>query len=411
MKRYLLTLLILLMLGAALGMWLLQDSGYAILSRGNTSVEMSLWLLTSAWFISLVIALIALDIVLHFLEIGKWWDRWRGARRQKTSNKAFQEGSIALAEGDYKKAERQLFNAARHSAYPFPAWTAAAKAAAENHAFDRVEQYFLLAEEKSNRLTVGLARSRLLISYGRLEQANIYLTRLYEQHPKNTTVIERYLTVLARLKKWDTLVNLLPNLPKPASENHDAFWEAIHLSCPVVFKGLIHQGGRIDRVHTQKKLQDFWKSLPRFLQKDSEMIVVYADALAHTGSDNDAEIILAEQIDRQWNNRAVEAYGRVRSLHPDKALAKAQHWKAQHPHNPMLLLTLGRLSLQNRQWPEARDYFEAALALHHHPDTQAELLRLLDRQDPQAAAHRRQETYRAQQAHLPDLPLPDPVPH
>jgi HemY protein len=42
-----------------------------------------------------------------------------------------------------------------------------------------------------------------------------------------------------------------------------------------------------------------------------------------------------------------------------------------------LLLTLGRLCLQNRLWGKARDYLESSLRLQRSPETCAELARLL----------------------------------
>ena len=47
------------------------------------------------------------------------------------------------------------------------------------------------------------------------------------------------------------------------------------------------------------------------------------------------------------------------------------------PQDPALLLTLGRLCLQNQLWGKARDYFETSLKLERHPETCAELARLL----------------------------------
>jgi HemY protein len=41
------------------------------------------------------------------------------------------------------------------------------------------------------------------------------------------------------------------------------------------------------------------------------------------------------------------------------------------------LLTLGRLSLQNRLWGKARDYLESSLRMQRNPEACAELARLL----------------------------------
>jgi HemY protein len=156
-------------------------------------------------------------------------------------------------------------------------------------------------------------------------------------------------------------------------------------------------------VHLQKKLQDFWASLPRFLQKETNIQTHYAEALAQSGADDDAAELIRALLDSAWNNTAIALYGRIRSTQPDRAFANALRWKAEHPHNPALLLTLGRLSLQTHQWKAARDYLETSLSLQQNTEARAELLRLLLVSDPEAAAQLQTELLNAQ---LPNLPLP-----
>lgn len=406
MKRYLLTFLILLIAGAALGAWLLHDPGYVLVSRGFVSVEMNLWVAALFWLFSVAITLITIDLLLGLFGIGDWWARWKGLRRQKSSSKDFQEGIQAFEQGDRKTAERLLFNAARLATHPLPAWIAAAEAAAKSGAFDRSEQYFVLAEEKGNQLAVSLARARLLQEHERLEQAEILLDRLREQHPKDSFIARQLMDVLQQLKQWEKLSLILPDLPKPSSEDQGQFIQTTRLACRDVFLWVVQTGGQLDRPHTQQKLKQYWGTLPRTLHQDSEIVAHYANALVKAGADDDAETLLSSQLDNSWSNAAIEIYGRTRSLRPDEALAKALRWKEKHPHNPALLFALGRLSLQNRQWAEARDYLEASLAVHHSPEVHAELLRLLMHCDKEAAERMQANAVAAQIAHLPNFPLP-----
>lgn len=405
MKRYLLIVLILLVAGAGLGLWLLRDPGYVLLSRGLVSVEMSLWLAALAWLASLVVAIVAMDLLLHLLGLGEWWARWRGQRRQAASARALQEGSVALELGDWKKAERQLFNAARLSSGPLPAYLAAARAAARGEAFDRADKYLLLAEEQGNRLAVGLARARLLLEGGRWEQAGILLARLHDQHRKDDHILLLRIEALIRLQKWGELSEILPTLQKLPAGEHGRFEALERHAHREVMGWLAVSGGRLDRTHAIKKLHRYWEGLPRRLRQDSELVAAHAGELVRVGGDDEAEALLADQLGRQWSNAGAEVYGRARSTRPDQALARALRWKEQHPHNPVLLLALGRLCLQNRRWDEARDYFEASLALRQSADAQAELIRLLARLDEQGGRER-VEALAAQHQRLPDLPLP-----
>ncbi|HQX90757.1 MAG TPA: hypothetical protein PKY03_10255, partial [Moraxellaceae bacterium] len=164
--------------------------------------------------------------------------------------------------------------------------------------------------------------------------------------------------------------------------------------------------GRADKAYTVRRLQAYWQALPKRLQADEDLQAAYAAELVHCGADDEAEALLAVTLDKQWSNAGAEVYGRARSTRPDQALMRAEGWREAHPNNPVLMLALGRLCLQNRRWLDARAYFESALALHKTPEAYAELIRLLSQMDDRAAQRYVVESLSQLSARLPDLPLP-----
>jgi HemY protein len=406
MKQGLLLTLLLLGLGAFAGIWLLHDPGYVLISRGLTSIEMTLWVGALFWVLSLLAAMLVLDLCVRLLGFNSLWARWTQGRNLKRSARAFQDGTAAFAKGDWKRAERLLFSAARLSPYPLPAWLAAAQAAAEAQAADRAEQYLVLAEERGNRLVVGLARARLLLGLGRWEQAAVLLARLQDKFRKEDRVLRLRVEVLTRLQRWGELAELLPLLQKRSRDSDESFDALEKRANREVLAWIAHTASRVDRSYTVGKLQHYWEALPKRLRDDEEIIAAYAGELIRIGADDEAEALLAALLDQQWSNAAIDAYGRTRSTRPDAALARAKAWEAAHPHNPVLMLALGRLCLQNRHWEEARHYFEATLALRKSPEAYAELIRLLAQLDPRAAERQLVESLGTLGARLPDLPLP-----
>lgn len=405
MKQGLLLSLILLGLGAMLGLWLLHDPGYVLISRGLTSVEMSLWVGLALWLLSLLVAMVVVDLLVRVLGFSGWWARWSGQRQLQRSVRALQEGTVALEKGEWRRAERLLFTAARLSPQPLPAWLGAARAAQRAEAMDRAEQYLVLAEERGNRLPVGLVRARLLIAAGRWEQAAVLLTRLQDKFRKEDTVLRLRMDVLTRLQKWGELAELLPQLRR--GKDRDSRFEALERrACREVLAWVGQAASRADRSYTADRLRSYWEGLPRHLRQDEDLRVAYAEQLIRIGADDEAETLLAALLEKDWSPAAVEAYGRTRSTRPDQALARARAWEDQHPHHPALLLALGRLSLQNRQWVEARHYFEATLALRKSPEAYAELARLLARLAPAEAEPVVVASVEAGGLRLPDLPLP-----
>lgn len=406
MKRGLLLTLILLSLGAGLGLFLLRDPGYVLLSWHKTGVEMSLWVAALFWFCSVVAALVFVELLIGLLGLNTGWARWTRRRNTERSLSSFQEGSVSFEQGDWRRAERLLFTAARLSPAPLPAFLAAAHAAAHGQAFDRAEQYLVLAEEHGNRLAVGLARARLLLAAGRWEQAAIFLARLQDKYRRDDSVLMLRVDALTRLEKWGELAELLPLLQKRSAVDDAHFGALEKRANREVMSWIAHTTGRADRAYAVKKLRIYWEALPRRLRADDELVAAYAQELINTGGDDVAASLLVDVLSRHWSNAAIEAYGRTRSTRPDEALRRAEAWKESHPHNPALMLALGRLSLQNRRWLEARHYFEAALALRKSPEAYAELVRLLTQLDDKEAGHYLLESLGPIKARLPDLPLP-----
>lgn len=113
------------------------------------------------------------------------------------------------------------------------------------------------------------------------------------------------------------------------------------------------------------------------MRSESLLVRAYADGLSRLGADAKAEEVLYAALKRQFDDRLVERYGRVRGQDAARQLANAEGWLKAHPENAELLLALGRLSMRNALWGKARDYLEASLRFEHRAETCAELARLL----------------------------------
>ncbi|MCE6982513.1 heme biosynthesis protein HemY, partial [Pseudomonas frederiksbergensis] len=95
------------------------------------------------------------------------------------------------------------------------------------------------------------------------------------------------------------------------------------------------------------------------------------------GAESEAEQALRTALKRQYESHLARLYGLVRGGDLARQLQTAEGWLKEHPDDPSLLLTLGRLSLQNRLWGKARDYLESSLRVQRNPEACAELARLL----------------------------------
>ena len=106
-------------------------------------------------------------------------------------------------------------------------------------------------------------------------------------------------------------------------------------------------------------------------------MLAYAEQLRTLGAESEAEEVLGKALKRQYDARLVALYGELAGADPARQLQTAEGWLKAHPQDASLLLTLGRLSLQNRLWGKARDYLESSLRMERNPEACAELARLL----------------------------------
>lgn len=406
MKRAFILALLLAATGGFLGLLMLKDPGYALLAYHETSVEMSLWVAAALWLVSVFLAVVVTDLLFKLFNLQQWFASWSGARRQRKSLRLFSLGMQQLETGEWSKAERNLFNAARYSAEPLPAYLAAARAAQKLLAFDRSEKYLVLAEEKHNRLAVGLARARLLSDAGRWEQAAIQLRLLREQFPNEAEPIKRLVQALEKLNQWGELADLLPSLRKRVSRNDAEAWSLERQANEEVMEFIASSGTRVNQEYTRKRLMDYFEALPRKLRDDDELLGSYAACLIEITAHDDAEKALRERLQKRWQSRLIELYGRCLSTDPTRALEFAERFLAAHPHDAQLMLTLARLNLQNRQWNRAREFYESAIGLKKSPEAYAELVRLLIRQNDHQAHRYLVEGLQLMAGKTPDLPLP-----
>jgi len=398
-------ILLFLLFGAALGWLFLSDSGYVLIAWQQSSIEMSLMLAVLLLLFGSVIAVIAFELVFGVFGLRALVEKWLQQRRYHHAQHSLSKGMASLAVENYSQAEKHFLRSAQLAVDSLPAYLAASQAAQAQLAMQRAEDYLVLAETSANRLTVELARVRLWISSGQWEAAASRLKNLYSHERKEPVIAELLLESLLKLQSWQDMMDLLPALSKTltGSRLNAQLKEAYQRS----LYWLAQTGNRVDKVSTLKRLRDFWGTLPSFIQQDGDIVQSYAEAIMTIGFEEEAEALVRTTLMQQWHNGLVVVYGRIRYSQPEQSLQIATEWLKKHPQSPVLLLTLGRLSLQNRQWLEAKMYFEQSLTLHKSTETYAEFVRLLQHlNDPEAGHYFIAGLNQLVTKPLPNLPLP-----
>lgn len=375
--KTLFTFLIILALAMFMGVVAYQDNGYVLIGRGYTTIEMSL-----ALFIILQISLYLL-IAFSFRVIKQTWSFPDFIKQQHTQSKTkkalktSRQGLIALAQGQWKKAEKALIKNVGNSETPLLNYLSAARAAQKQNQPERRDHYLSLAHQSmpDADFAVELTQAELQLAHGQLEQSLATLVHLKSISPKHEHVLHLLAQIYEKLSSWKELQALLPELKKYKVANELELYRLQKL----VFINLLKNAAKT--TDSADHLISTWQTLPKELKNDTDLILKYANRLIQFKQNEVVEPLLKSAIKHQWSTQFIYLYGLVVTAQPQNQLDFAESLIKQHDKNPILLLTLGRLCLNLELWGKAQAYFEASLGVKPIAETYKELALLMEQLD------------------------------
>jgi len=367
-------------LASFIGIVAYQDNGYVLIGRGYTTIEMSLSLF--------ILLQIILYVVITFLlrSIKKTWHlpsvirQHHQLSKKSKAQKTSKQGLIALAQGQWKKAEKALIKNVGHSETPLLNYLSAARAAQKLNEPERRDHYLSMAHKSMPEadFAVELTQAELQLAHGQLEQSLATLVHLRSLSPKHSHVMHLLAQLYEKLNSWQELRNLLPDLKKYKVLNTIELYRLQKISIQCLLKQAMSGANNAEK---SKTLIPIWASLPKELKADSDLILNYSSQLIDLNQDDIAEPLLKTAIKQQWQIQLIYLYGLIKSSHSQQQLNFAESLIKQHGQNPILLLTLGRLCLTQKLWGKAQSYLEASLGINPMAETYKELGELMAKLD------------------------------
>lgn len=405
MTRLFLYCLVALGVGAVLALLLADDPGYVLVYVRGYSFEATLGAVLLALLAGMVMLFAALWLLRIFNPLklfrGGGWHLFSSANPGQASTR----GLDLLLLGRWQEAYKLLVENAERVDTPAFNYVAASLAAFRQG--DRTSWIYCLnqAEKKAPGTNHGIAtlKAMLEVRAGQQEQGLALLLALQKVAPNSPQILSELSAISVRLADWEGLAVLLPEL-----EKHKVL-------PPVELRALAEQ------VHRQKlnlaaasglqSLRMAWHDLPKALRNDEALIALYLQKLLYFGEETEATALLGRQLKVVWNDSLVGMLGYVDSSQPQQQLLLLESYLRDRPHNPVLLLTLGRLSLRNQLWGKGREYFEHALRASQSPQLTAEINAELGRLLENLGEHERslacyQRAMGLLEHKLPELPLP-----
>lgn len=371
--KILLYIVVLLFASVSLTLLALNNPGYLLIARAPWTIEMPLTLF----------AVIVFGAILAFYMIGhlvfRLWNmprdvaRWRLLRHTRRAQEGLRDGVLQLMEGNWLKAEKRLLSDLRYSQAPLINYLAAAWAAQGQGNYEKRDEYLSMSQQSApdHALAVGMMQAYLHYNARQYEQALAILSQLRIQEPTRPQVLKLLAEVYRALSDWTSLASLLPDLRRYKALPADDL-DAVELETHRELLILSLPSGSIE------VLESAWQFVPKTLRTHPALTDVYARHLINQNEMDKAETLLVAAIRKKWNDNLVYLYGRVIGSDPQRQLDAAEAWLPEHPDNPLLLLTLGRLALASGAKAKARAYLDRSTEHGHLPDAYAELGALLE---------------------------------
>lgn len=384
-----------IIVGGLIGTVISYDAGYVMVHYGDWVVETSLWvavlLLLAIYF--LIRGIIWLMRALIRSQVGLV--RWRSGRKVRTARQQTVRGLLLMAEGRWEEAKKVFLQGVSHVETPLINYLNAARAAHELGNTEERDGYLKRAHETTPgaKFAAMLTQAEFHLKDQRYEQALAALLNLRKSAPQHKSVLLMLAQCYEALGDWQALHDLLKEL---AAKKAVSDTELKRLS-RLVWRS---------KLSSATEVGSLWRKMPKSIKGDVELMSLWADSLRDQDQHADAEEVLREALEHNWDDALITRYGLIEA-DAKKRLVVARGWLKNRPSDVTLHVALGRICLAAHQFGEAREYFEAALRLQPSSEIYAELGRLCIA----LGDERRGADYLLQSVGgLPDLPQPeDPV--
>lgn len=355
-----------------IGIHIQSDPGYALFSYGHWNIEMPLWLAVLGIFIVIIISHWLMRLCHFSSSVSGRVRIWSSKRRLRNAQHRTSQGLIDLSEGNWRRAEKNLVKAANDGDAPLINFLAAAKAAQEQGAYERRDNYLRKAHNinPDAKIAVELTQAQLQIHHKQLEQAVATLRHLRELAPKHSFVLKLLKSVYVELKDWKSLVELMPQLRKAQIEDP----ELLDTIEEVAYSNLLTDAS----LKEPETIQTLWDHLPKNLKNKPAFILRYCEYLLSIHENEAAEKLVRETLKREWDKDLVKLYSSIPDTDYKKQLLVAESWLKTNKGDSELLLCLGRLCKLNQLWGKARSYIEASIAIKATTEAYSELGQLFE---------------------------------
>ncbi|HRF71837.1 MAG TPA: heme biosynthesis HemY N-terminal domain-containing protein [Accumulibacter sp.] len=369
--RGLLWLLALFALAVGISLAARFNDGYLLLVVPPYRIEVALTLAIFLFFAAFVLLYALLHAIGLTLSLPNRVSAFRARRRREKAAASFHEAVRLLFEGRFTQALSKAAEAYTTGQSPGMAALIAARAAQRLREPEKEKEWLDRVSVGDRKLEPArlMLQAEIAIDRSQFQDATAALQDLQNLTGRHIAALRLELRAQQGCGNWQEVLRLArllekreALLPEPAQE----------------IKTKAHQESIRQLQSDKGQLLDYLRQVPA-RERSPRLTYTSAEAFLEHGADDEAQRLIEKQLDTQWDSALVQLYGQVRGSDLTSCIARAEKWLPQHPDDPRLLLTLGRLCVAQRLWGKAQIYLEASLSLHDQRAVRLELARLFER--------------------------------
>ncbi len=348
-----------------------NSTGYVVIFSGHQRIELSLNLLAFLVLAGYFAFYFLARMVATLVAIPARVRAYRAERTNSRLRQSLNDALLAFFQGRYASAEKSAAAALTGDETKGVAAIIAARSAHELGRFN--ERELFLNHAKGSAPDVDQARlttlADLLVSQGRHEEALGVLKDLSARDGRNLRLLRLKLQAEQALRNWDDVletINALSRLGGIGPAEAAGARRAAHL-------------GNLNRkAQDAGALATYWKQMPSEMRTDAAVAATAARYHLALGGHAEAQAIIEQALDREWNPSLVAIYGDAAGADAIPQIERAEKWLRANARDPALLLALGKLCMRQGLWGKAQSYIEASLALEATHDGHMTLAALME---------------------------------
>jgi len=362
-----------IVLGLILGPLIKDVPGFIIIALGNYTLQTRLWQLIVVAIVSQLLLMLLYHLFSRLWRSAGNIKNWSGGRSGKKSRQNTTNGMIALAEGNWKRAEKLLIKGINNTDTPLINYLGAARAAQAQRSDARRDTYLRQAHnvEPNAEVAIGLTQATLQLNHGQYEQALASLTHLQQLAPKHEYVLFLLQKLYRQLGDWQRFIDLSADLQKSSVISQKDLESFQLIAWQNILDDLANNSG-IESLH------DSWLKLPKSFHKNIDLISTYTGHLIQLEGSLEAEKILRKSISKYNNNQHIMLYGLLKTHELSHQLAFVESLLKKQGDNSTVHLSIGRICLNMELWGKAKAALEKSVALSPEPESYKELARAFE---------------------------------